>query len=447
MKFIVIYITALITPTLAQTGCPNGIRTRPNYLTMSQADKDKFHNAVKTINTAQGGNLYQNFTATHYTVGSGAHGSPGFFVWHRKFIREFEKALQGVDPSIMLPYWDWTRDSQAPERSQLFAANNMGGNGGSGSGGCINNGPFAGWRVQSANSGCVSRYFGRGTTIPSWTAPEILNSDLNVQQSYDRFRSRIEGTGHALVHTGIGGNNGDMSFMYSTNDPIFWLHHAFIDLIWYEWQQRNPSRANDYPTNPATTRLAIYGVPVSSTFDTRSSEYCYNYPRWTVNAPPVDPTTTPTTTGPATTTTTTTVPATTTTSNPTTTAATTTTTVPVTTTTRTTTTTGTTTTIAPTPTPTCPAGILGIIMGCRRSRRALDVASLLGQVDKFPGFVSSLDRTITGKIRVPSQVPESFLRMNGLDVATAMNDYLESAIIACKLNLIPNFRPLAELKL
>jgi hypothetical protein len=35
--------------------------------------------------------------------------------------------------------------------------------------------------------------------------------------------------------------------------------------------------------------------------------------------------------------------------------------------------------------------------------------------------------------------------MNGIDVATAMNDYLESAIIACKLNLLPNFRPLARL--
>jgi hypothetical protein len=431
MKFVSgLFISSIIIPAVAQTGCPNGIRTRPNYLTMSQADKDKFHNAIKTINTQQGGNLYQNFTATHYAVGSGAHGSPGFFVWHRKFIREFEKALQRIDSSIMLPYWDWTRDSQAPERSRIFANNNMGPNGGSGSGGCIQSGTFSGWRVQSANTGCVRRYFARGTTIPSWTAPEILNNDLNTQQSYDRFRSRIEGTGHALVHTGIGGNNGDMSFMYSTNDPIFWLHHGFIDYIWWEWQQRNPSRANDYPTNPDTTRLAIYGIPVSSTFNTRSSEYCYTYPRWTVNAPSVDPNTPPTTTTTTTTRTTTA----TTTNRPATT---------ITTTSRTTT-----TNANPTPTNsfgTCPPGNLGIIIGCRNARRALAVSSLVPQIPQFPGYVSPDDRTTASKIRVPAQVPASFLQMNNLDPATALEDFLQSAIIACKLNLLPNFKPLAEL--
>ncbi|KXN72577.1 hypothetical protein CONCODRAFT_4541, partial [Conidiobolus coronatus NRRL 28638] len=71
MKFsFSLIVSALISTAIAQSGCTNGIRTRPNYLTMSQADKDKFHNAIRTINTQQGGNLYQNFTATHYAVGS-----------------------------------------------------------------------------------------------------------------------------------------------------------------------------------------------------------------------------------------------------------------------------------------------------------------------------------------------------------------------------------------
>jgi tyrosinase len=25
----------------------------------------------------------------------------------------------------------------------------------------------------------------------------------------------------------------------SVNDPVFWLHHAFIDLQWTRWQQRH----------------------------------------------------------------------------------------------------------------------------------------------------------------------------------------------------------------
>jgi hypothetical protein len=26
----------------------------------------------------------------------------------------------------------------------------------------------------------------------------------------------------------------------SPNDPLFFLHHAFTDLLWSEWQHRNP---------------------------------------------------------------------------------------------------------------------------------------------------------------------------------------------------------------
>jgi hypothetical protein len=73
--------------------------------------------AVKRLNTPLGGSSrYANFTAIHYAVGSCAHGSPGFFVWHRYFLRQFEKALQDIDPSVALPYWDVTRDSQSALR-------------------------------------------------------------------------------------------------------------------------------------------------------------------------------------------------------------------------------------------------------------------------------------------------------------------------------------------
>jgi hypothetical protein len=208
--------------------------------------------------------------------------------------------------------------------------------------------------------------------------------------------------------------------------------------MWWEWQQRHASAARDYPTNPDTTRLAIYGVPVSSTFDTTSSEYCYTYPRWTVNAPPVDGGSPPTTTSGIPTSTATTIATTTTTARP----ATTTTTV------RTTTTTRGATTVAPTttnPFSSCPTGQLGVIIGCRNARRALDLKTLIPQVSSFPGYVGPDDRTATSKVRVPAQVPASYLQMNEIDATVALNAYLESAIIACKLNLIPGFKPLASL--
>src|SRR2546430_12048936 len=38
------------------------------------------------------------------------HRSPSFLPWHRRFLIEFEGALQSVNPSVTLPYWDWTTD-------------------------------------------------------------------------------------------------------------------------------------------------------------------------------------------------------------------------------------------------------------------------------------------------------------------------------------------------
>lgn len=40
-----------------------------------------------------------------------AHMTPSFFPWHRRYLLEFEKALQAVDPGVSIPYWDWTRDN------------------------------------------------------------------------------------------------------------------------------------------------------------------------------------------------------------------------------------------------------------------------------------------------------------------------------------------------
>ena len=40
---------------------------------------------------------------------------------------------------------------------------------------------------------------------------------------------------HNRVHLYIGGN---MAPMTSPNDPVFFLHHCFIDEVWDDWQVR-----------------------------------------------------------------------------------------------------------------------------------------------------------------------------------------------------------------
>ncbi|KXN71046.1 Di-copper centre-containing protein, partial [Conidiobolus coronatus NRRL 28638] len=211
---------------------------------LSQDERTKFFNAVKVIyqNNAVG-SIYSNFTATHYNFQQYAHGVPAFLPWHRFFLNQFEIELKKVDSSITIPYWDWSKDSQAPETSVIFSQDYFGGNGDSETG-CVNSGYFSGWKVQIPEEKCLQRKFNGGDKIGSWYSPAMIENLLkNNRESYDQFRNALEGSPHAAPHTNIGG---DMSQMYSTNDPLFFMHHAFVDLIWWEWQQRNPNLALTY---------------------------------------------------------------------------------------------------------------------------------------------------------------------------------------------------------
>jgi tyrosinase len=255
--------------------------TRREIRDLSQDERTKFFNAVKVIyqNNAVG-SIYSNFTATHYNFQQYAHGVPAFLPWHRFFLNQFEIELKKVDSSITIPYWDWSKDSQAPETSEIFSQNYFGGNGDSQTG-CVNSGYFSGWQVQIPEVKCLQRKFNGGDKIGSWYSPAMIENLLkNSRESYDQFRVALEGSPHASPHSNIGG---DMSQMYSTNDPLFFMHHAFVDLIWWEWQQRNPNLALTYNgdnNNTPDEVLIPFNSPVSSVLSTTSNGLCYQYNRW-----------------------------------------------------------------------------------------------------------------------------------------------------------------------
>ncbi|KXN70486.1 Di-copper centre-containing protein [Conidiobolus coronatus NRRL 28638] len=395
-------------------GCPNGIRIRPNYLTMSPSDRQAFHSAINQLyqnNNAQ--SIYNNFTKVHYDVGNGAHNTPNFFPWHRVYIRLFEIELQKINPSIMLPYWDWSRDSQAPERSRVFYPDHMGGNGGPlKAGGCLMDGPFSGWQTTVPVLHCVSRFFKGGKEIPAWHSSQSISSFMDNDRDYNTFHQDIEPAPHGSVHVGIGGNGGDMSYMNSPADPIFWLHHTFVDLIWREWSKRNPNGNKSFPN--ANQGMAVYGVPPSSVFDTTVDGYCYDYPRWSVNMPNVDPNTPPQSPAPANT--------------------------------------------DPHNAP-LPVGDedkpcnswLGLGIGCKRRRQledlieSIDLFKLILDIVNWPGYLNPLDRSKTHKIRVPFKIPEAYLKMMNIPVKLARKAELKSSIVSCKLNLIPGYDPQLDL--
>lgn len=97
---------------------------RKEWRELSQAEKDTFFDGVNKLKTTKGSsgiNKYEEFTKKHLDNVAFAHNTPLFLVWHRKFLREFELAMQDVlgNKGFAMPYWQWSLDSQAPGKPIL----------------------------------------------------------------------------------------------------------------------------------------------------------------------------------------------------------------------------------------------------------------------------------------------------------------------------------------
>ena len=225
-------------------------------------------------------------------VPNAAHRGPAFLPWHREYLLRLERALQEIDRGVSLPYWDWTQDTADPMASPIWSDDFMGGSGTESEGWRVTDGPFArdsgNWTltVEAERHGdALRRRFGRlewplldGTTEGSdWTLPTSEDVALAMaERHYDAhpyddsafttgFRNRLEGwirrtadpmvktVGaqlHNRVHVFVGGGwveaapdgtlrmaLGSMLPSSSPNDPVFFLHHCFVDKLWADWQR------------------------------------------------------------------------------------------------------------------------------------------------------------------------------------------------------------------
>ncbi|MEU9982911.1 tyrosinase family protein [Streptomyces sp. NPDC050856] len=228
---------------------------RKNQAQLTATEKRRLVDALLELKrTGQ----YDTFVTTHNgfimsDTDSGdrvGHRSPSFLPWHRRFLIEFERALQAVDPTVALPYWDWTA-ARTPSAS-LWAPDFLGGTGRSRDG-QVMDGPFARtgsrWTVtvRVDQRDFLRRALGAGgrqlptrVEVDSVLAMETYDT-APWNSASDGFRNHLEGWRgvnlHNRVHMWVGGQ---MGTGVSPNDPVFWLHHAFIDKLWADWQARHP---------------------------------------------------------------------------------------------------------------------------------------------------------------------------------------------------------------
>lgn len=286
---------------------------RKNVVNLTPKEKAAFVKAVNTLqNTIPEGSelsLYEQFVLKHvFTMGfyssSGAKGSalvnpaharPAFLPWHRQFLQEFERALQAIDPSVTIPYWDWTD----PKALSIILEDDFLGSTGKGEtieipgagtfkGGAISDSILANWTLNETlhfdyitgkSLGPKLKRFIGLPPCSQYPIPKVKVEKIFKFDNYEIFNALLEGALkldkksswvagwelHAYIHSLIGGSLVDKlepgrvphqtqilgtmdSVPCSPYDPIFWLNHANVDRLWAQWQDKGHTGSRFYPS-------------------------------------------------------------------------------------------------------------------------------------------------------------------------------------------------------
>ena len=289
------------------------LSVRKNVVDLTSKEKAAFVKAVHALkNTITQGSklsIYDQLVLEHvftmgFSLSSGAkglakvnpaHGKPAFLPWHRQFLRVFEQALQAIDPSVTVPYWDWTD----PKALEIVLEDDFLGSRGQGvtieipgagtfQGGVVSSGPFAEWTlnekihfdpITGKSLGPRLKRFIKLPPCDKYPIPKAKVEQLFRFDNYEIFNALLEGALklddkknwvegwelHACIHTLIGGSLVDKlepnrvpqqtqilgtmdSVPSSPYDPIFWLNHANVDRLWAEWQDRGHTSSRFYPS-------------------------------------------------------------------------------------------------------------------------------------------------------------------------------------------------------
>lgn len=279
---------------------------RKSFVELNATERDNFLKAVLTLKNeianptapaSEQVSIYDQFVAIHRSVMSltlpdrstrnFGHTNSMFLPWHRLYIKEFETELQKVDSTVNLPYWNWTE--RAKTGSVLFQNSFIGPTTSSTTFvspfprptrlNVITSGYFAqtspsptpAWWPQGMNGWIIRRelqpYYsslpdGQGGLTdlraslvrlggPTSDLPSQSQIDMVLQaNSYHSFRLALEAgiiggpnglPTHNFIHNWVGGHMGTGT---SPNDPVFFMHHCFVDKLWADWQA--DGHPNDY---------------------------------------------------------------------------------------------------------------------------------------------------------------------------------------------------------
>lgn len=208
---------------------------RKDQAKLTTEERQQFLNGINFLNQrgifGQLVSMHTDMSHTMHNMGPADPTSPlgqqRFLPWHRVFLYQLEQQLQKLYPNIAIPYWDWskTEDQGIPDwLNQLQLTVN----------------------VMEAHDGAIMP-----VPVPVHRTPlsqdqlaqsvSPLNAVLKLTTYLD-FATDLENI-HNDVHTWVGGTMGQIPT--AAADPLFWMHHANVDRIWWQWQQSTQGKGQN----------------------------------------------------------------------------------------------------------------------------------------------------------------------------------------------------------
>jgi len=216
------------------------------------------------------GSWYDDFSFVHMDLNSHIHNTGLFLPWHRYYVWSYEQSLKTLcGYTGVSPYWNWALD--APNFSKATILSDKNAKSGLGTWGnpalddTVQDGGFSSLHLSYPVSHTLRRKY---TPYPfanlppplftdptvsaatTFTAKEVKKMVNGFEGDFKGFQSYFEDPegAHTSVHLIMGGDLGGScptgspssctpGPKWSPNEPMFWLHHAMVDKVWWDWQR------------------------------------------------------------------------------------------------------------------------------------------------------------------------------------------------------------------
>lgn len=225
-------------------------------------------------------------TKLHWDFGDDVHTTPRFLPWHRMIVWRLENELRKLNPSLSVPYWDFSEDASNPKGSFIFSKEYLETDDKLIQSYSKQNKTVSAsacrWPVHHSDYKCAYREWDEDLLKKFTNPKEFLGNLTNADgstPSFEKWHYWLEYNPHYTVHTSLGGKdlNGDMGTNNSPNDPVFWVFHSFIDKLWVQRQKLFAFGWDEFEKdlNPYNMNLPPWNMTIAETMDYAS--LCYDY--------------------------------------------------------------------------------------------------------------------------------------------------------------------------